>query len=53
MPVLFVQLNVMGLVQIFLIVIVNMECNIIVFIIRDLVSQSWIVSAEFVSSCFC
>ena len=35
MLVLFVQLHVMGLVQYFLIVIVNMEYHIIVFIVRD------------------
>ena len=53
MLVLFVQLHVMGLVQIFLIVIVHMEYHIIAFIVRDSVFQSWIVSAEFVSSLFC
>ena len=50
---LFVQLHVMGLVQQFLIVIVNMEYHIIVFIVRDLVFQICIVSAEFYSSRFC
>ena len=36
-----------------LIVIVNMEYDIIVFIVCDLVFQIWIVSAEFGSSRFC
>ena len=39
--------------MIFLIVIVNMEYDIIVFIVRDSVFQIWIVSAEFGSSRFC
>ena len=38
---------------IFLIVIVNMEYDIIVFIARDSMFQIWIVSAAFGSSCFC
>ena len=50
---LFVQLHVFWFVQIFLIVIVNMEYHIVIFIVRDSVFQLWIISAEFVSSCFC
>ena len=50
---LFVPLHVMVMVQIFLIMIVNLEFYIIVFIVRDSVFQLWIVSAEFVSSRFC
>ena len=46
MLVLVVQLHVMGLAQSFMIVIVNMEYYIIVFIVRDSVFQLWIVSAE-------
>ena len=42
-----------GLVQYFLIVIVNMEYYIIIFIVCDWVFQIWIVSAEFGSSRFC
>ena len=49
MPVLVIQLHVMGLVQIFLIVIVNMECNIMAFIIRDSLFQFGSFCAEFVS----
>ena len=52
MLVLVVQLHVVGLGQSFLIVIVNMEYYIIVFIVRDLVFQTWIVSAELNSRCF-
>ena len=52
MLVLVVQLNVMGLAQSFLIVIVNTEYYIIVFIIHDSVFQTWIVSAELNSNCF-
>ena len=48
--VLVIQLYVMGLAQSFLIVIVNMEYYIIVFIVRDSVFQTWIVSAE-LNSC--
>ena len=46
------DLHVMGLVQSFLIVIVNMEYYIIIFIICDSVFQTWIVSAELNSGCF-
>ena len=38
--------------QSFLIVIVNLEFYIIIFIVRDLVFQTWIVSAELNSGCF-
>ena len=50
--VIFVQLHVMELVQYFLIVIVNMEYHIIIFIVRDSVFQIWIISAEFIFSLF-
>ena len=52
MLVLVVQLHVIGLAQSFLIVIVNMEYYIIVFIVRDLVFQIWIVSAGLNTSFF-
>ena len=39
-----------GIGTILLIVIVNIEYNIIVFIVQDLLFQLWIVSAEFVFS---
>ena len=42
-----------GTIKIFLIVIVNMEYDIIVFIAHDSVFQIWIISAEFGSSRFC
>ena len=42
-----------GIGTIFLIVIVNMECYIIIFNIRDSLLQICIVSAEFISSHFC
>ena len=55
MLVLVVQLHVIGLAQSFLIVIVNIKCNIIVFIVRDslfqfgsfLLNLFLLVSAEF------
>ena len=50
--VLVVQLHVVGLAQSFLMVIVNMEYFIIIFIIRNSVFQIWIVSAELNSGCF-
>ena len=52
MLVLVVQLHAMGLAQSFLIVIVNMEYYIIVFIVHDSVFQTWILSAELNSGCF-
>ena len=52
MLVLVIQLHVLGLAQSFLIVIVNMEYYITVFIIHDSVFQTWIVSAELNSVCF-
>ena len=49
MLVLFVQLQVMGLLH--MILIVKIEYHIILFIVRDSVFQLWVVSAEFVSVC--
>ena len=49
--VLFVQLHVMGLVQIFLILIVTVEYHIITFLIRGSVFHIWIFSAELISVC--
>ena len=51
--VIFLQFQVMELVQYLVIVIVNMEYYIIIFIVRNSVFQLWIVSAEFGSSRFC